>query len=86
MPLRIGYGIEAGKGRGSPDHRLSFRASWVDQLHLGVGLSYLGSPDGCTPLWMLGADLGRYSVSVIRESLANDFGPVHFFQASIRFP
>ncbi len=58
----------------------------MDQLHLGAGFSHLESGDGWTPLWMLGADIGRYSLSVLRESLANGFGPVHFFQAAIRFP
>jgi hypothetical protein len=58
----------------------------MDQLRFGMGVSYLGKGDGWSPLWMLGAEIGRYSLGVLRESLANDFGPVHFFQASVRFP
>jgi hypothetical protein len=84
IPLRAGYGIQTDGSLHAEDHRFSFRASWMDQFHLGVGSSYLGGDNGWTPLWMLGADIGRYSFSVLRESLANNFGAVHFFQASLR--
>lgn len=86
IPIRAGYGLQIGESRFPTEHRFSFRGSWMDQLHLGMGLSYLGEENGWTPLWMLGADVGRYSVSILRESLANSFGAVHFFQVSIRFP
>jgi hypothetical protein len=86
IPLRVGYGIQADKEFQPLDHRVSLRSSWMDQLIVGAGLSYLEGGDGWTPLWMLGADVGRYSISVLRESLANGFGPVHFFRAAIRFP
>jgi hypothetical protein len=86
VPIRIGYGIQLDDKSGWIDHRLSLRGSWRDQLNLGMGLSYLGGNNGWTPLWMAGVDLGRYSFSILREGLANDFGSVHFFQASIRFP
>ena len=86
IPIRVGYGFQVDESIDPLDHRISLRGSWMDQLHLGMGLSYLGKGNGWTPLWMLGADLGRYSVSVLRESLANSFGAVHFFQASLRFP
>lgn len=86
IPIRFGYGIQVDDGLDPLDHRLSLRASWMDQLHLGMGLSYLGKNNGWTPLWMVGADLGRYSLAVVRESLANNFGAVHFFQAAVRFP
>lgn len=86
IPIRVGYGIQLGDQFGWTDHRFSLRGSWKDQLNLGLGMSYLGADNGWTPLWMAGADLGRYSISILREALANDFGSVHFFQASIRFP
>jgi len=86
IPIRVGYGLQAEEGLESVDHRFSLRSSWMDQLHLGTGLSYLGREDGWTSLWMLGADIGRYSLSVLRESLANGFGAVHYFRASLRFP
>jgi hypothetical protein len=86
IPLRLGYGIRTDRDAAALDHRLSFRGSWMDQIHVGTGLSYLGEGNGWVSMWMLGADLGRYSVSILRESLANGFGAVHFFQASIRFP
>lgn len=86
IPVRAGYGIQSGSGFHRLDHRFSLRGSWMDQIHLGMGVSRLADGDGWTSLWTLGADLGRYSLSILRESLANNFGPVHYFQASIRFP
>ena len=86
IPIRLGYGIQETAGFDIVDHRLSARASWMDQIHLGAGFSHLEGGDGWTSMWMLGADIGRYSLSVLRESLANGFGAVHFFQASLRFP
>jgi hypothetical protein len=86
IPVRIGYGIQTDMRFRARDHRFSLRAAWMDQVHLGMGLSYLGDGNGWTPLWMLGADIGRYSLSVLRESLANGFGATHYFQASLRFP
>jgi hypothetical protein len=86
IPLRVGYGFQAEGNLKPMDHRVSLRASWMDQLQVGMGFSFLEDGDGWNPLWMLGADLGRYSLSVLRESLANGFGPVHFLQAAIRFP
>ena len=86
IPIRVGYGVHLDDTFRWTDHRFSLRGSWRDRLKLGLGLSYLGSDNGWTPLWMAGADLGRYSFSILREALANDFGSIHFFQASIRFP
>lgn len=86
IPVRIGYGLKTDKNLRAEDHRFSLRAAWMDQFHLGMGLSYIGKRDGWTPLWMIGADVGRYSLSVLRESLANGFGATHYFQASVRFP
>ncbi len=86
LPIRIGYGIQTDRKLNSLEHRLSLRASWVDRVHAGIALSYLGEVDGWTPLAVLGADLGRYSLSVLREALANNFGAMHFFRAAIRFP
>jgi len=86
IPIRVGYGIQTDGELEPVDHRISLRGSWMDQLHLGMGFSYLGEENGWTALWMLGAEVGRFSLSALRESLANGFGSVHFFQAAIRFP
>lgn len=86
LPLRAGYGIQAGRGSEPLEHRVSLRASWMEQVHAGIGLSYLGEGGGWTPMVGLGADLGRYSLSVLREALANGFGAAHFYRAAIRFP
>jgi len=85
MPLHVGYGVEKRPATGGLEQRLSLRGSWVERFHAGVGLTRWGGNDGWTTLWMAGLDYGRYSFSVLREQLANGFGPVHFFRAAIRF-
>ena len=86
LPVRAGYGFQTGRSFDPPEHRVSLRASWMEQIHAGVGLLYLGEQGGWTPLAALGADLGRYSLSVLREGMANGFGAIHFYRAAIRFP
>ncbi len=86
IPLHLGYGIQRERGAKAAAHRFSFRGSWMERLHLGFGLSGWGEDQGWTPLWTLGMDLGRYSFSLLREDLANGFGPVHYYRAAIRFP
>jgi hypothetical protein len=65
---------------------LALRASWVERFHLGAGLTNWRDGGGWTTLWMVGLDVDRYSLSILRENLANGFGPVHFYRASIRLP
>jgi hypothetical protein len=84
LPLRLGYGIQSGRGSGSLEQRFSIRGSWLDQFHAGMGATRWGAEDGWTTLWNLGVDIGRYSISVLREELANGFGAVHFYRAAIR--
>jgi hypothetical protein len=86
IPIQVGYGLEKRPGPEGPEHRFSLRGSWVERFHAGFGLTYWGAEDGWTPLWMLGLEFDRYAFSVLREELANDFGPVHFYRASIRLP
>jgi hypothetical protein len=86
LPIRLGYGFERERGEEFLEQRFSLRGSWMDQLHAGFGLTHWGNGDGWTPLWMLGLDLGRYSFSVLREELANNFGPSHVYRASMRLP
>ncbi len=85
VPILLGYGAEKRPGTGGLEQRLSIRGSWVERFHAGMGLTRWGEGNGWTTLWMLGLDHGRYSFAVLREQLANGFGPVHFFRASIGF-
>jgi hypothetical protein len=55
----------------------------VERLYAGLGVTRWSEGNGWTTLWMLGLKHGRYSFSVLREHLANGFGAVHFFRASI---
>ena len=86
IPIHLGYGLEKRPGKGGVEQRISFRGSWIERFHAGFGLNRWGGDDGWTTLWMLGLDFDRYSFSVLREELANGFGPVHFYRASIRLP
>lgn len=86
IPMHLGYGIEKRPGQSGVEQRLSFRASWVERLQAGFGLTRWEREGGWTPLWMVGLDFDRYSFSILRENLANGFGPVHFYRASISLP
>jgi len=86
LPLHLGYGVEKRPGSGGLEQRFSLRGSWVERFHAGLGITRWAGSDGWTTLWMLGLDFSRYSFSVMREGLANGFGPVHFYRASIRLP
>lgn len=85
IPLHLGYGVEKRPGPAGLEQRFSLRGSWMERFHVGVGLNGWEGGDGWTALWMLGFDFDRYSFSVLREELANGFGPAHFFRGSIRF-
>jgi len=84
IPIRLAYGVDTDWGDMPLEQRLSIRGSWMEDLHLGAGFNHVEG-EGWNPLWMLGVDIGRYSLSVLRESLANGFGPVHFYRAAVRF-
>ena len=86
IPVHLGYGLETESGPGGLEQRFSLRGSWVERFHAGLGVSRLGNGNGWTRLWMVGLQLGNYGFSVLREGLANDFGPVHFYRASVRLP
>jgi hypothetical protein len=83
--LRTAYGIGIDLSPAEAEHRLSLKGTWRSNYRIGVGVT--GQPDGngWTGLWSLGADFGRYSFSILREGMANDFGAVHFYRAAIRF-
>ncbi len=86
LPLRLAYGLQTRQGPGPLEHRFSVLGSWADQVHAGLGLTRGAREDGWSLLWMAGFEVGRYSLGVLRESLAHGFGPVHFYRAAVRFP
>jgi hypothetical protein len=85
LPLWAGYGMEIRGRTRTVEQRFSLRGSWRGLLHAGTGLTRWGRGDDWTALLMIGADLGRYSLSVLREGLANGFGAVHYFRAAVGF-
>ena len=86
LPVHLAYGFRSEPERDGLEHRFSVRGAWKGQIHLGTGLTRWPGNDGWSPLWVLGADIGPYSLSVLRESLANGFGAIHFYRVAIRFP
>ncbi len=83
VPMQAGYGYQYQSRKEMGEHRFSFRASWMEIFHAGAGAASHSGEEEWTPLWMLGLELGRYSFSVLREELANGFGPIHFFRAAV---
>jgi hypothetical protein len=86
LPIRAGYGFRTGRRFDPPEHRVSLRASWEEHIQGGAGMAFLGDRGDWVVLASLGAELGRYSFSVLREGMANGFGAIHFYRAAVRFP
>ncbi len=84
LPLYVGYGLTAGLRPAGLEHRISLRTLVWGWLDVGVGAHRFGNGNGWAALWTAGATVGPYSVAVLREGLANDFGPVHYFRLTIR--
>lgn len=82
---RLGYGVDIRRAGDAVDHRGSVRVTWQGRFHAGAGFTVADPGEDVTPLWLLGADLGRYSLSVLREALASGFGAATFYRISIRF-
>lgn len=84
--LDLGYGIDGWTRNHTFEQRVSLLITWRASVHVGMGLTLPDDDDeGVTPLWMAGADFGRYSLGVLREELSNDFGAVHYYRLAIRF-
>jgi hypothetical protein len=83
--LRTAYGIGIDLSPAEAEHRLSLKGIWRSNYRFGMGVTRQPDGNGWTGLWSLGADFGRYSFSILREGMANDFGAVHFYRAAIRF-
>ncbi len=82
LSTAVGYGVQGVLSRFDPDHRLTVRGILDDVFVLGVAAQSNRSGPW-TPLWEIRLDVDRYSLAVVRESLPNDFGVSHYFQATI---
>jgi hypothetical protein len=83
--IRTAYGVGVDLSPGEAEHRLSLKGIWRSNYRIGLGVTRQPDGNGWTGLLSLGADFGRYSFSVLREGMPNDFGAVHFYRAAIRF-
>ncbi len=81
----VTLGLDADRRTHVTESRLSLRGTWRGRYHAAAGLNRNGV-DGWTTLWMLGADIDRYSLAVMREGLANGFGVAHYYRLGIRLP
>lgn len=83
---RAAYGV-SNRFRGNhTEHQLSGGATWWGRVHTEVGLARAAGDGSWTPLWMLGADVGRYSLAVLWEDLPNAFGSALEYRFAIELP
>jgi len=85
--LGANWGADGGPTRIGVSHRVAALAAWSEYVALSVGLA--GEPDAAGRTWrpVAAATLRftRYSLAVMREQMANDFGAVHAFRFTVGF-
>lgn len=81
------WGAEGGPLQIGTSHRLATHGTWSDRVAVSLGVS--NEPDAAGRTWrpLASATLrfSRYSLGVLREEMANDFGAVHAFRFSVAF-
>ncbi len=86
--VRVSYGIAGQSDRpGRPAQRLAVTGDFHDRLTLSLaGVAERSDGETAyTPEAMAEFRVGRYVLGVVRESLANDFGPALAFHLGARF-
>jgi hypothetical protein len=84
---RASWGVDGGPLRIGVTHRLSGTAAWRDYVELTLGLA--SEPGAAGRTWTPNASatlrLSRYSLGILRDEMANDFGASHAFRFGVRF-
>ncbi len=83
----VAYGLSGGPRRRGLEHRASGRVTWSDRVSVSAGLA-AADDDGGTAVTFLGGILvhvSRYTVGIVREQLAHDFGAVHSLRLGVGF-
>lgn len=87
--LAIGgsWGADGGPLRIGVSHRFAAEATWRDRVTVALGAASEPDADGRTwrPLGSASLRISRYSLAVLRENMANDFGAVHALRFSVAF-
>jgi hypothetical protein len=85
--LGANWGADGGPMRIGVSHRVAAVAAWREYVAVSAGLA--GEPDAAGRTWrpVAAATLRftRYSLAVMREHMANDFGAIHAFRFTVGF-
>jgi hypothetical protein len=85
--LGANWGIDGGPMRIGVSQRVAALAAWREYVAISAG--FAGEPDAAGRTWrpVAAATLRftRYSLAVMREHMANDFGAVHAFRFTVGF-
>jgi len=81
------WGIDGGPLRIGVSHRLAALAEWREYVTVSLGVAGEPDADGRTwrPMAAATLRLARYSLDVMREHMANDFGAIHSFRFTVGF-
>jgi hypothetical protein len=83
----IAYGVQRDVLNESPIHRVAAELDWATRVWVSAGVSR--EPDGNQTRWapILAASLrlNRYTLGVVRESLARDFGATYAARLQVNF-
>jgi hypothetical protein len=83
--LSLSYGTGRDAHSSDLDHRVAARFDWTDRASLSAGVTRLagGGTSDWAPLMAASLRLNRYTLGVVRESLAQDFGATYSFRLQV---
>lgn len=81
------WGVDGGPLRIGVSHRFAAEGTWRDRVSVALGAASEPDAEGRTwrPLASASVRVARYSLAVLRESMANDFGAVHALRFTVSF-
>lgn len=85
--VRVQYGIADDVSVVGIDHRIGAALDWRRTASVGASVARAREADGAAwmPLLAASLHLHRYTLGVVRESLANDFGSAYSFRLQVGF-
>ena len=83
--LSLSYGTGRDAHSSDLDHRIAARFDWTERASLSAGVTRLagGGDTDWAPLVAASLRLTRYTLGVVRESLAQDFGATYSFRLQV---
>ena len=85
--LRVNYGLMDEEGPTGANHWFGSSFDWRNLVSMGGSLIRTEEAEGASWMPLLAASLrlNRYTLGVVRESLANDFGAAYSFRLQVGF-